>query len=394
MQLVIYTILFAILGAVEFFEVDALYRWATQLTIFAVLLATLFVAHKKAVNVIQDNKQDAAEQSLKTLSGIFSDLSESTQSEAGSVLTELQRTKSLLNTAIEDLSANFSELGRLAQRQGEMISEIVSHVSQDTDNNVNVKDFAEETSRLMEYFIDVMITVSKDSLVVVENIDDMVDAMDNTFAVLGDVRTIADQTNLLALNAAVEAARAGESGRGFAVVATEIRNLAQRSAKFNQQIWTSVTETRGAINKVRETVSNMASRDMNETIAAKDRVNGLLESITELNGYFDGQVRQVGNVSTQVNLAVANGVRALQFEDISSQALSAAERYCQRIDDLAVAMVNCANVLLEDSKNQEDVVAELRRIQQVVSEKKVQLRNTKQTTVMQKNLDEGAVDLF
>ena len=42
------------------------------------------------------------------------------------------------------------------------------------------------------------------------------------------IDSIAFQTNILALNAAVEAARAGEQGRGLV---SEVRNLAQRSAR-------------------------------------------------------------------------------------------------------------------------------------------------------------------
>lgn len=158
----------------------------------------------------------------------------------------------------------------------------------------------------------------------VETMDRIKKASNETAKILKTIDEIAFQTNLLALNAAVEAARAGEAGRGFAVVADEVRSLAQHSAEAAATTAELIEQSQAYAD---EGVAN--SRQVAELLTkieqgARQTVEVLAESLAATQQQTTGieQIRQAVTQMDEVTQANAAGAEesAAASEQLSAQA--------------------------------------------------------------------------
>ena len=106
-----------------------------------------------------------------------------------------------------------------------------------------------------------------------ETVGKLGDSSEEIATVIKLINGIAEQTNLLALNATIEAARAGEAGKGFAVVASEVKELAQETARATEDIAVRVqaiqSDTAGAVDAISRISTVIGEiNDFQSTIAA------------------------------------------------------------------------------------------------------------------------------
>lgn len=309
---------------------------------------------------------------------------------------ELEQVQGLVADAVVTLQSSFTGLEALSQSEQETVTALIQHTTASVTNSEgashDVHGVIREAGQVMEYFINLIVDMSKGSIQLVEKIDDISTQADEIFKLLGGIKSIADQTNLLALNASIEAARAGDAGRGFAVVASEVRQLALHSNSFNSQIVDCMQRTKASIVEANQIVGDIASRDMSRAISAKGEVDEMLGALDEFNQHTAGDLDAIGQLTEQIKGAVIQAVRSLQFEDIVRQVVQQAQESLMILESLMET--TCSDLsCLSDSKDA-DYAARLREIRDQLLEAKTRLLLDKRNPVQQESMDNGTVELF
>ncbi|GAB3748529.1 methyl-accepting chemotaxis protein [Lysobacter olei] len=333
--------------------------------------------------------------SLREQTRLLDELRNFVGSEIQGSRSEIERTRDLIRESVARLGTSFDAVNRQSRQQNDSIKRIIDRTDGD-QGGLDVHRFALQASQKMEQLVEALEAVSGQSTTTVTHIDAMAEHLDGIFALLEDVKSIADQTNLLALNAAIEAARAGEAGRGFAVVADEVRNLSERSTAFNEQIRKLAHSSKDAIAKVRDTVSHMASRDLDRSRGARAEAAQMLEHVEGINRNLGNGMREIADCGRAIDNSVAEAVRSLQFEDIATQALGAAQMHLDRMLEINREATSLQELLHRSGGNpqDDDVKRALKHIGDRISQMRGEWERPPHKPVSQQSMDVGSVELF
>ncbi|MEU4419883.1 methyl-accepting chemotaxis protein [Actinoplanes sp. NPDC024001] len=231
---------------------------------------------------------------------------------------QLTASSQILGQSTQRLTSATERIGESAQQAATQadavaaaagtISSNVQTVAAGSDEmGVSIREIAESANEAAR--------VASEAVGVAENTNATVSKLGDSSAEIGNVvktiTAIAEQTNLLALNATIEAARAGEMGKGFAVVASEVKDLAQETARATDDISRRVeaiqSDTANAVAAIGE-ISQIIARinDYQLTIASA------VEEQTATTGEMSRSVGDAAQGSTEIASTITGVAAAAQ----------------------------------------------------------------------------------
>lgn len=300
-------------------------------------------------------------------------------------LNDMESLGGIQSDAIINLTGAFQRIQSLLDRQqADMQRILFSDGTGAEAHSKRMANFAENTSQTLNRFVDTSVSMSAASMDLVEKVSSIAEQMPVIMKALKDIDQIAAQTNLLALNAAIEAARAGESGRGFAVVADEVRSLSNRSSGFSSDIQAQLKGINDSVLELNEQVGRVASQDMTYVLAAKREVESTIQEMLDKSTSDQVIVREMESFSKDLVNALHIAIRALQFEDMTTQSIRHHTKSLKLLEPIADAL----------KYSSPSVAAILKALTEAVSQYQQAVATRKSNPVSAASVNSGDVDLF
>ena len=265
---------------------------------------------------------DALEKQVQTAVTSTSEKSQDTTKVAekmSGLAAEVTSQSESASSIAETVTANVQTMAASAEELSSTISQINTQVQHSTEVAAMAVARAAETNTTVE---------------------GLLSAAQKIGEVVGLISEIAEQTNLLALNATIEAARAGEAGKGFAVVASEVKSLANQTAKATEEISEQMTTMQSVTKEAVEAI-----RAIGETI---QELNDVAEDIASAVGQQRQATSEIAGSVNDTATGTQNLLKNFQkVSDLAKQSGSLAEQVCEATASVSSDMQELKKGLME-----------------------------------------------
>jgi methyl-accepting chemotaxis protein len=230
-----------------------------------------------------DERQAKIHGAIKNFQGVMAEIVKW----IGNASAELQAAAKALTATAEETS---SQAGTVATSSHQATGNVATVASASEELIASINEIAQQAARSLQ----VSTQAVQDATKAGTGVGALVEAAQKIGEVTSIISGLAEQTNLLALNATIEAARAGEAGKGFAVVASEVKSLANGSAKATEEITLQIASV--------QEISRNSAR------AIKD-ICGIIEEMSAISNSISASVQQQMSATQEIARSASEASR-------------------------------------------------------------------------------------
>ena len=286
------------------------------------------VEKMKAEKEEQDRSAEAEKrQQMVELADSFETTVGSIIGTVSSAATELQHTAQSMTSTAEETNSQSAAVAAASEEASANVQTVAAATEELTASISEISRQINESNSIAQKAV-------QDADAANEDVKGLAQAARTIGDVVSLISDIAEQTNLLALNATIEAARAGEAGKGFAVVASEVKSLANQTAKATEEIASQVenmqSATSGTVESIQKITDVIKQISGNATAisAAVEQQNGATKEISRNVQEASAGTQDVASNITKVRSA------AEETGTSSGQVLDAAGELSQQSETL------------------------------------------------------------
>ena len=324
LSLLILLLINALLFQITYFNVVGI------VTLFIMTIFTLVYSHKEAVN--KDNSNNVsnaptADDFHKEFIGVLSEIKQSIEYEISIFEQEINRTNQILKEAIPTISNAFKQLESLSHQQQDMISTLMQEPAQFGDANHNtLESFLIDSNTALEQFFNIISQSHS------ENVETK-KFTQNTVLQFEKLLSLAEQVNDF-YNKKTEIKNANEVREPADCTEHENKPKAHNVKEFHEDISNQINSAKLIIEHLEMSVKSMVFEDISIMLNEKEKISEMIEHVSRLTIQTDKSLAALSSLSPQIQATVSEGVRSLQFEDLTFQTLESLKNNVHSLSEI------------------------------------------------------------